>query len=102
MNDWFEHFKDVFANDDLGEEHNNQRFENGISDEPDHTVNRVITEEEVRNAVKNLKLGKSCGTDGIVAEMLKAGGHDIICFLTRLFNVIFDSGIYPDEWAKQL
>ena len=54
MNDWFEHFKDVFANDDLGEEHDNQRFENGICDELDHTLNRVITEEEVRNAVKKI------------------------------------------------
>ena len=35
-------------------------------------------------------------------EMLKAGGHGIICFLTRLFNVIFDSGSYPDEWAKTI
>lgn len=102
VNDWFEHFKCVFSNDESDEQNDNQSFDNNIFDEPDHTLNQEITEEEVRNAVKNLKSGKSCGTDEIVSEMLKAGGHDVICFLTRLFNAIFDSGVYPSEWAKAI
>ena len=31
--------------------------------------------------------------------MLKAGGNDVILFMTELFNTIFDNGIYPSELA---
>jgi hypothetical protein len=34
--------------------------------------------------------------------MLKAGEVYLIDFLERLFNTIFDSGVYPDEWAKAI
>ena len=33
-------------------------------------------------------------------EMPKAGGNDVILFMTKLFNTIFDNGIYPSELAK--
>ena len=34
--------------------------------------------------------------------MLKAGGQEVILFMTKLFNTIFDEGIYPSEWAKAI
>ena len=34
--------------------------------------------------------------------MLKAGGQEVILFMTKLFNTIFDKGIYPSEWAKAI
>ena len=43
-------------------------------------LNSVISEEEVTQAIRNLKSGKTSGTDGILAEMLKAGGTNIIHF----------------------
>ena len=47
----------------------------------------------------NLKSGNACGLDNVLAEMLKAGGQEVILFMTKLFNTIFDKGIYPGEWA---
>eukprot|EP00745_Piridium_sociabile_P024691 TRINITY_DN39152_c0_g3_i6.p1 TRINITY_DN39152_c0_g3~~TRINITY_DN39152_c0_g3_i6.p1 ORF type:complete len:696 (-),score=54.33 TRINITY_DN39152_c0_g3_i6:199-2037(-) len=34
--------------------------------------------------------------------MLKAGGHEVHIFLTKLFNAIFDKGVYPREWSKAI
>jgi len=54
-------------------------------------LNEEITELEVQKAIKKLKCGKACGLDGITAEMLKAGGKDVVLFLTRMFNVLFEN-----------
>ena len=61
-----------------------------------------ITQGEVVNAVQKLKTGKACGLDGILAEMLKVGNHEILSFLCALCNTIFDKGYYPHEWAKAI
>ena len=34
--------------------------------------------------------------------MLKAGGQEVILFMTKLFNTIFDKGIYLGKWAKAI
>ena len=46
--------------------------------------------------------GKACGLEQIHAEMLNTGGKDVILFITKLFNTIFDKGIYPSDWAKAI
>ena len=58
-----------------------------------------MTADEVQKALTNLKPGKACGLDNVLAEMLKAGGQEMILFMTKLFNTIFDKGNYPGEWA---
>ena len=30
------------------------------------------------------------------------GGKDVILFMNKLFNPIFDKGIYPSDWAKAI
>ena len=57
-------------------------------------MNEEITELEVQKAIKKLKCGKACGLDGITAEMLKAGGQDVVLLPTRMFTVLFEKGIY--------
>lgn len=101
LEDWYEHFKNVYKQ--CEERVNDDSIpENDMEDEKDHRLNAAITKDEVRKAVMNLNSGKAGGTDGIVPEMLKCGGDAVIEFLTKLFNKIFDSGIYPNEWAKAI
>ena len=38
----------------------------------------------------------------MTAEMLKAGGQDVVHFLTRMFNALFEKSIYPQDWAKAI
>ena len=61
-----------------------------------------ISVDEIQKAVTNLKPGKACGLDNVLAEMLKAGGQIVIHFMNKLFNTISDKGIYPSEWAKAI
>ena len=47
-----------------------------------------------------MKLGKSSGLDGILAEMLKSAGNTLTWFLTDYFNELFKNGEYPDLWTQ--
>ena len=40
--------------------------------------------------------------DGITAEMLKAKGQGVVLFLTRMFNVLSEKGIYPLDCATAI
>ena len=52
--------------------------------EDDHPILR----REVEAAVQSLKKGKSAGVDNIVAELVQAGGEDVITALTTICNKI--------------
>ena len=34
--------------------------------------------------------------------MLKADGQDVVIFLTRMFNILLEKGIYPQDWGKAI
>jgi hypothetical protein len=70
--------------------------------EATEVLNDAISEYEVTEAIKHLKKGKSCGIDNVLAEMLKLTDATAVRFLTRLFNIFFDTGTYPEEWAKAI
>ena len=101
MKEWYDHFKGLFGQGDEEPGTNSVTDEN-LLEEPDHPLNGKISEDEVVRSIRNLKAGKSCGLDDVLAEMLKAGGRDIVIFLTELFNAIFEKGYYPKEWAKAI
>ena len=61
-----------------------------------------ISEEEVLLSIKHLKLGKSNGLDGIVAEMFKSAGNTLAGFLTDCFNELYKNGEYPDLWTRAI
>src|SRR5699024_1217832 len=54
--------------------------------------------DEVRRAIKRLKSGKAAGVDEIRPELLKALGGEGIDWLTRVFQVAWDSGEAPADW----
>ena len=65
-------------------------------------LNSSLTEEEVSSSINEMSNGKAPGTDGIVVEMIKADRILFVPLLTKLFNKIFDTGIYPTEWAEAM
>ena len=54
----------------------------------DQIVDTPFTTEEIEEAVKKLKCGKSGGVDGLQPEHIKYGGHSLILWLQRIFNAI--------------
>ena len=59
-----------------------------------------ITENEINLAIRNLKSGISAGLDGIVNEYIKTTAHFTMTLYTKLFNIIFETGILPDSWLE--
>ena len=53
-------------------------------------------------AVQSLKKGKSAGVDNIPAELVQAGGQDVIAALTRICNNIWQTGEWPTPWTQSL
>ena len=101
LKDWFSHFKSVFEQCEDSESNIGKPARN-LEENINHTLNLPISKDEVKHAIAGLKNGKSGGLDGVVPEMLKCGGEETIDFLHKLFNKIFDCGIYPREWSKAI
>ena len=61
-----------------------------------------ILRKEVEAAVQSLKKGKSAGVDNIPAELVQAGGEDVIFALTTICNKIWQTGEWPTSWTQSL
>ena len=66
--------------------------------EDDHPILR----REVEDALLSLKKGKSAGVDNIPAEMVHAGGENVITALTTICNKIWQTGEWPTPWTQSL
>ncbi|WP_419652868.1 RNA-directed DNA polymerase, partial [Thiolapillus sp.] len=53
-------------------------------------------------AVQSLKKGKSAGVYNIPAELVQAGGEDVITVLTTICNKIWQTGEWPTPWTQSL
>ena len=67
-----------------------------------HVLNGKIEQDEILNAIKSLKIGKSTASDLISNEMLKYGADAILKTLVKLFNFLFDLGTFPKLWNENL
>ena len=57
---------------------------------------------EVEGAVQSLEKGKSTGVNNIPAELVQAGGEDVITTLTTICNKIWQTEEWPIPWNKSL
>ena len=64
--------------------------------------NGKITSDEILKAIKTLKNNKSSAEDMIANEMLKNGTNILIKPLVKLFNIIFENGVFPTAWNTSL
>jgi len=63
-----------------------------------HDLDLDFSCKEIIDAARQLKKNKSPGIDGIRSEMLKSGIHSLTPILCKLFNHIYKSGSFPNEW----
>ena len=54
---------------------------------------------EVECAIKHLKSGKATGPDYIRNEYITYEKQNLKHVLRELFNVIYETGAYPDQWS---
>ena len=72
-------------------------------------LNTPFTVDEIIAAIKNINRRASPGVDGIPTQCIKEAWvfddkgkptvHILAPHLTKLFNIIYDSGVYPDSWT---
>jgi hypothetical protein len=62
----------------------------------------VPTLEEVEEAAKHHRNKRALGEDQMTAELLKYGGPDLIRYLHRLINEIWEREEMPEEWKTGL
>ena len=103
LDEWREHFEGVLGqcsmttNTDVGEVRDEQLDDICIED-----LDEDITVLEVKRAIKMLKPNKSPGLDDITSEFIKSAEPIISPFLVKLFNQIYDTGTFPQEWGKSI
>ena len=57
-----------------------------------------ITEKTISKAIPKMKTGKAAGPSGIVIEMIRSAGKEIIKSITNLANRIIKEGSIPSDW----
>ena len=72
------------------------------NDKPTDSESTQVLKEEVEEAIKSMKIGKSAGIDNIPAELIKYGGPEMINALTIICQRIWKSKEWPDEWTKSI
>ena len=66
---------------------------------PEEALEAPLSCEEVSEALKTLKNGKAAGVDGMPVEVYKCVLQKLLPFFTRVFNTLFELGVFPPEWA---
>ena len=77
-------------------------MQNIVQNNDTTSLESQITDAEIRYALCKLKADRSGGPDGLCVEMFKALVDDIMPFLSVLFNSIFNSGIFPEDWCESI
>ena len=58
----------------------------------------MISKEEVRQAMQDLKVRKAAGPSGVTAETIKAAGEQAVDWLTSICNRIVKEEAIPESW----
>lgn len=91
---------DPFYTPDEDITHFNERYANNEFNIMFDELNLNFTHEEILQSIKQLKLNKSAGPDKLLNEFLIYGKHVLTPILCNLFNKIFESGYFPEDWSE--
>ena len=102
IQDFFEHFQAIATeiNDVRDVESEVFCAQNDNGDCVYEDLDRLISTEEVKTAIKSLKNSKSPGEDNILNEYFIEAGDILISHITDIFNGIFNTGVFPESWSK--
>ena len=89
----YEYLKDVNSSQDTTP----QPYFNTDSDS-NSILNIPISQEEILSVVKSLKNNKASGPDKILNEYIKQTIDCMINVYVKVFNLIFEKGVFPDSW----
>ena len=80
--------------------HFNERYVNDEFCIMFNELNVEFSQEEILKSIKQLKTNKSGGPDRLINEFFIHGKNVLLPILLNLFNKIFESGVFPEEWSE--
>ncbi|KAK3523668.1 hypothetical protein QTP70_007843 [Hemibagrus guttatus] len=92
---WKEYFEEL-----MNEENERDKRVEGVNS-VEQKVDK-IRKDEVRKALKRIKIGKAVGPDDIPVEVWKCLGEAAVEFLASLFNRVLESEKMPEEWRRSV
>ena len=96
----FNHFKNLGNNkNDATNDVNNSFDPRIINHSINEFINNSISLDEVIAAKNKLKSNKACGPDHIINEFIKNCPDSVLILITKIFNIVFDTGLIPDKWC---
>ncbi|MEW8547342.1 MAG: reverse transcriptase family protein, partial [Candidatus Thiodiazotropha sp.] len=102
--EWFTHFEQLFA--DVNQEDSEISeiidIENTEGEIENLIFNADIADDEILQAIKHLKKGKSGGPDGLLPEFFIESIEILLPILNKLFNRLFQSGYFPSCWSQSI
>ena len=71
----------------------------------------IITDKEIFDAIRKMKMGKAPGVDGILPSILRHAadavgtnkmkqGNSVVAALSLLFNYVFHNEVWPERWGS--
>ena len=111
---WYTYFSNLFVCDDDGDDfHLAVELETLLSTVADilpgtdqdlnnDLLNYPISVNEIELAINSLKTGKASGPDGLISEYFKNTSNYIIPILHVLFNKIWETRNFPEEWSEAI
>jgi hypothetical protein len=101
MEDHANHYRGTFGADPTGQ----ADFDPQTPQVPtiqSRSTDEIFNGEAVRSAVGSLPRGKACGTDGIPAELIIAGGNVMANVLTVFLQLVHTAATIPSDWRLAL
>uniref|UniRef100_A0A803TIP8 Reverse transcriptase domain-containing protein n=1 Tax=Anolis carolinensis TaxID=28377 RepID=A0A803TIP8_ANOCA len=71
-----------------------------ISDQQRELLNKEITTEEIRKAIKMMKANKAPGPDGFQANFYKVFQEEILPYLQKIMNAALKNSEIPESWTQ--
>lgn len=90
-------FEELYCSNETKNGEENSDFESELMEE-EVEKNMIITLEEVKKVLQDIKPGKSPGPDQISNDMLRTGKEQIAPILSEIFTDVLNSGEIPSQW----
>lgn len=100
--EWYDHFKNLLDIHDSSGTDTQEECVAHVHDDSLEYLDRPISKQDVISAIKKLKNAKAAGPDGFIGEIYKGLENVAVDFLVNLFNNLFDSGVYPEQWTESV
>ena len=99
LHNLYEYFKNINGGNIDDDTLENDQFIYMENPNMNESINQPFTEAEILSAIKTLKNNKSPGIDNILNEHLKSTAQIMSPIYVRLFNLLFDNSIVPENWS---